>query len=156
MEYASRGVGNAALTTGIIGTALGVIDGMGGIAGVLGGDRKPPMAPEDRPVSRYELGLVRESIGKDNEIALLKAKQYTDQVNAGVQAQIAGQNAWNAAQMVNIQNIQNLLNRLVQPCIPNGALNPGYGQAAVFPAFPPTPPVHTTPTPTTTQTTAGG
>ena len=155
MEYASRGVGNAALTTGIIGTALGVVDGMGGLAGLFG-DRRPPLNPEDRPVTRYEMGLIKESIGKDNEIALLKAQQYTDQVNAGIQAQIAGQNAWNAAQAVNIQNMQNLLGKLVQPCIPNAALNPGYGQAVVFPAFPPTPPVQTTtPTPTT-QSANGG
>ena len=155
MEYASRGVGNAALTTGIIGTALGVVDGMGGLAGLFG-DRRAPLAPEDKPVSRYELGLVRESIGKDNEITLLKAQQYTDQVNAGIQAQIAGQNAWNAAQAVNIQNMQNLLNKLVQPCIPNAALNPGYGQAVVFPAFPPAPPVQTAPATTSAQSTTNG
>ena len=36
MEYTSRGVGNAALATGIIGTTLGALDGMGGLAGMLG------------------------------------------------------------------------------------------------------------------------
>ena len=151
MEYASKAVGNAGLVTGIIGTTLGALDGLGGLTGVLGN-----RDPGDKPVTRYEMSLIKESLGKDNEIAMLKAQKYTDQVNAGVQAQIAGQNAWNAAQMVNIQNMQNMLNRLVQPCIPNGALNPGYGQAVVFPAFPPTPPVQTVTTPTTTQTTAGG
>ena len=135
MEYTSKGVGNAALATGIIGTTLGALDGMGGLAGLLG-ERKPPMNPEDRPVTRYEMGLIRESIAKDNEIAMLKAQQYTDQINVGVQAQIAGQNAWNAAQAVNIQNIQNLLGKLVQPCIPNAALTPGYGQAQVYPVIP--------------------
>lgn len=30
MEYASRAVGNAGLTTGIIGTALGALNGAGG------------------------------------------------------------------------------------------------------------------------------
>lgn len=99
------------------------------------------------------MGLIKESMSKDNEIALLKANQYADHINAGVQAQIAGQNAWNSAQMVNIQNMQNLLNRLVQPCIPNTALNPGYGLAQVFPTFPPVPPA--TVTPTTTQTGTG-
>jgi len=33
MEYASKGVGNAGLTTGIIGTALGALNGAGGIIG---------------------------------------------------------------------------------------------------------------------------
>ena len=37
MEYTSKAVGNAALTTGIIGTALGAMTGAGGIAGILGG-----------------------------------------------------------------------------------------------------------------------
>lgn len=31
MEYASRAVGNAGLTTGIIGTALGALNGAGGL-----------------------------------------------------------------------------------------------------------------------------
>lgn len=135
MEYTSKGVGNAALATGIIGTTLGALDGMGGLAGILG-DRRQSMNPEDRPVTRYEIGLIRDSIAKDNEIAILKAQQYADQINVGVQAQIAGQNAWNAAQMVNIQNIQNLLGKLVQPCIPNSSLTPGYGQAQVYPVIP--------------------
>ena len=133
MEYASRAVGNAALTTGIIGTTLGVLDGMGGIAGILGSNRNPP-ASEDKHVTRYEMGLIRESIAKDNEIALLKAQQYTDHVNAGVQGQIAGQNAWNAAQAVNIQNLQNLLGQIAKPFVPNIALAPGYGPVEVVPA----------------------
>lgn len=36
MEYASKGVGTAALTTGIIGTTLGALEGVGGISGLLG------------------------------------------------------------------------------------------------------------------------
>ena len=131
MEYTSKGVGNAALTTGIIGTALGVLDGMGGIAGVLG-DRRPP-DPEDRPVTRYEMGLIREALAKDNEIAVLKAQQYTDHVNAGVQGQIAAQNSWNAAQAVNIQNIQGLLAQIAKPFVPNYALAPGFGPVQVIP-----------------------
>lgn len=92
MEYTSRGVGNAALATGIIGTTLGALDGMGGLAGLFG-NRRPPIDPGDRPVTRYEMDLIRDAISKDNEIALLKANKYTDQVNAGIQGQIAAQNA---------------------------------------------------------------
>ena len=130
MEYTSRGVGNAALATGIIGTTLGALDGMGGLAGLFG-NRRPPIDPGDRPVTRYEMGLIRDAISKDNEIALLKANKYTDQVNAGIQGQIAAQNAWNAAQTVNIQNIQNILGQVVKPFVPNYALSPGYGFAQV-------------------------
>lgn len=130
MEYTSRGVGNAALATGIIGTTLGALDGMGGLAGVFG-NRRPPIDPGDRPVTRYEMDLIRDAISKDNEIALLKANKYTDQMNAGIQGQIAAQNAWNAAQTVNIQNIQNILGQVVKPFVPNCALSPGYGFAQV-------------------------
>lgn len=131
MEYTSRGVGNAALATGIIGTTLGALDGMGGLAGMFG-NRRPPVDPGDRPVTRYEMGLIRESIGKDNEITLLKAQQYADQINVGVQGQIAAQNAWNAAQAVNIQNIQVLLGQVVKPFVPNSVLAPGYGPVDVI------------------------
>lgn len=37
MEYASRAVGNAGLTTGIISTALGALNGAGGIGELIGG-----------------------------------------------------------------------------------------------------------------------
>lgn len=33
MEYASKGIANAGLATGIIGTTLGALDAMGGVAG---------------------------------------------------------------------------------------------------------------------------
>ena len=77
-EYASNAKGNAALTTGIIGTALGGINALGGlgaIGGLFGNNNKqqpvvvpppPPFPPPfgpfppepgDRPVTRYEMGL---------------------------------------------------------------------------------------------------
>ena len=36
MDYASKAVGTAGLTLGIIGTSLGALAGAGGLAGVLG------------------------------------------------------------------------------------------------------------------------
>ena len=36
-NYASKGVANAGLTTGIIGTSLGALNAMGGAGGLLGG-----------------------------------------------------------------------------------------------------------------------
>lgn len=73
-EYASNAKGNAALTTGIIGTALGginAIGGLGALGGLFGNNRQQqaapvpppppfgPFSPEpgDRPVTRYEMGL---------------------------------------------------------------------------------------------------
>ena len=73
MEYASNGKANAALTTGIIGTA-GV--GLGLLGNLLGGglnDREQQLAE------------------KDSEIALLKANTYNDQKSLEMYAYIDGQ-----------------------------------------------------------------
>ena len=118
------------------------------------------MSEGDRLVTRYEMGLIKESIAKDNEITLLKAQQYTDQTAMGIQGQISAQNAWNAAQGVNIQTIKEQLGQVVKPFVPNYALAPGYGFAQVFPTpspfppyFPPVPPTVSTPEATGTGTT---
>ena len=137
MEYASKGIANAGLATGIIGTTLGALDAMGGVAGLLGGRQQ--VSDGDRPVTRYEMGLIQESISKDNEITLLKSQKYTDQVAMGIQGQISAQNAWNSAQMVNIQNIKEQLSQVVKPFVPPYAI-------ATYPYYPPVPEV----TPATT------
>ena len=85
MEYASNGKANAALTTGIIGTA-GV--GLGLLGNLLGGGwgMNPAAAmaagaacSENTPVTRYELDREQQLAAKDAEIALLKANTYNDQ-----------------------------------------------------------------------------
>ena len=45
-EYASKGVGTAGLTTGIIGTVLGSGILNGGLAGILGGNQNPSASQE--------------------------------------------------------------------------------------------------------------
>lgn len=105
MEYASAGKGNAALTTGIIGTVLGGIASAGGIGSLLGLG-KTNESEGDRPVTRYEMSLMQALSEKNTEIAMLKAQQYTDGAMNGVQAQIAQQNAWNAVQQANFQTLQ--------------------------------------------------
>jgi hypothetical protein len=78
MEYASKGVANAGLTTGIIGTALGALNG--GLGNILGGWGIGNCGcPENMPVTRYEFGLEQSNAAKDSEIALLKANTYNDQ-----------------------------------------------------------------------------
>lgn len=97
MEYTSRAVGNAALATGIIGTSLGALSGAGGLAGLFGfGPRPLPPDPGDKPVTRFEMGLYKEISEKNDEIVLLKANQYSDNKDIGLQAQISQQVAWNA------------------------------------------------------------
>lgn len=105
MEYASAGKGNAALTTGIIGTVLGGIASAGGIGSLLGLG-KTNESEGDRPVTRYEMSLMQALSEKNTEIAMLKAQQYTDGAMNGVQAQIAQQNTWNAVQQANFQTLQ--------------------------------------------------
>lgn len=77
MEFASKGVGTAGLTTGIIGSALGLLNGggIGNILGIGGGN----CCPENQPVTRYELGLEQSNAAKDAEIAQLRANTYQDQ-----------------------------------------------------------------------------
>nr|DAI45971.1 MAG TPA: hypothetical protein [Caudoviricetes sp.] len=96
MEYASNGKANAALTTGIIGTA-GV--GLGLLGNLLGGWGMNPAAAmaagaacsENTPVTRYELDRGQQLAAKDAEIALLKANTYNDQKMLEVYAYIDGQ-----------------------------------------------------------------
>lgn len=67
MEYASRGVATAGLTTGIIGTALGVLNGSNcGNGGLLGGLFGNNCCNERSSVL-------------EAEIAMLKAERYTDE-----------------------------------------------------------------------------
>lgn len=87
-RYASAGKGNAALTTGIIGTAgvgLGLLGNLLGGNGLMGwnggcnGGCNGPACSENVLVNRYELGLEQANAAKDAEISLLKANTYNDQ-----------------------------------------------------------------------------
>lgn len=126
-EFASKGVANAGLTTGIIGTAGWLLNG--GLGNVLGGGA---MCSENQVVNRYELGLHQEIAAKDVRIGLLEADKYTDQKIAdfadrvserfrNVEAQIAAQAVTNAQITANIACMQqNLatLNGLTKTIVP--------------------------------------
>lgn len=150
MEFTSKAVGNAALTTGIIGTSLGALSGAGGLAGLFGfGPRpNPPADPGDKPVTRYEMSLYKEISEKNDEIVLLKAEQYSDNKDAGLQAQISQQAVWNATAGATMgclaQQIQQLQS-VTKLMIPNGNIAPGWGAVTIEP----------TPAPAATTTTGG-
>lgn len=81
MEY-TAGRGTTAL--GIIGTVLGgtALAGNGVLGNLLGGANAAPAACMDSnnmPINRYDMGLIRDNMAKDSEIALLKANTFTDQ-----------------------------------------------------------------------------
>lgn len=156
-EYASKGVGTAGLTTGIIGTvgtaiATGLLGGNGGLGGIFGGNQNPAASPV------YQLSQ------KDNEIALLKAQQYSDNKTFALSERVANLESKVVAIETaaplrdkilsdSIINLQATLARIAVPMVPNYALAPGYGPAMVAPLPPPFPPVAnsgTTTTPTTT------
>lgn len=141
MEYASNAKANAALTTGIIGTSLGAIASAGGIANILGikpGVTNNSTSDGDRPVTRYEMGLIQMSNNKDNEITLLKSQQYTDKAMFGVQAQLGQQTAWNATQQANLGFLQAQVNdalSISKRFVPNANIAPGWGPVLVEPAI---------------------
>lgn len=136
-EYASKGVGTAGLTLGIIGTSLasGILNGNG--LGGLFGNSNPTASPI------YQLSQ------KDTEIAQLKAERYADaqvkELTADVSVLKQRVAAIEVAEplreqilMQNINSLQATIGRLVQPMIPNANIAPGWGPAFVSP-FPPPP-----------------
>lgn len=135
VQYASNGKGNLGVTLGAIGTGLGAVSAAGGLAGLLG--LAPQNSdPNEKPVTRYEMGLIRESMAKDAEIAALKGQLYTDGRIAGVQAEISQQAVWNATQEGIIRcQAQQLaqLYSMTKLVIPNGNVSPGWGPVDVYP-----------------------
>ena len=165
-EYASNAKANAGLTLGIIGTSLGALSGAGGLAGVLGFGQKP-VDPGDKPVTRYEMGL-------------MKANSHADNGDFALQRQIDGQGAVNAAVTATLNNQQRQIDEITSVTrrfVPNESVAPGWGRAQVqpapalppyympwfppipgFPPYPPAPPAQnsTTTTPDAASSTTGG
>lgn len=80
MEFASNAKGNAALTTGIIGTALGGLTALGSGVGLWnnGYNGYNNGYGCDHVVTREELHYAQALAAKDSEIALLKSEQNTE------------------------------------------------------------------------------
>ena len=128
VQYASNGKGNLGVTLGAIGTGLGAMAGAGGLAGLFG-VRPGGGDPEDRPVTRYEMGLISEN-------TLLKANQYSDARANGLQQEISDQMVWNATQegILKQQTAQIAqLYSLTKLVVPNDAVMPGWGAVTIKP-----------------------
>lgn len=117
--YASKGVAGAGLGLGIAGTALGVLNGMGGCGGnLLGGlFNGGGCCHENTVINRYELGLEQASAAKDSKIALLESTihtndkilevyQYVDGRLRSIEGQIAQQAVVNAQVTANLSCMQ--------------------------------------------------
>ena len=124
VQYASNGKANAALTTGIIGTSLGAIASMGGLAGLLGlNPQNQNTDPNEKPVTRYEMALIQEN-------TLLKANQYVD-------SKMLPQAVWNATQEGILRNQADQLKQLyslTKLVVPNDSVTPGWGAVSIKPA----------------------
>lgn len=161
MIPASRGVANAGLTTGIIGTALGVLNGG---AGLLNNYAAAPAAmaavnADEHFVTRHELDLIRELQNKEGQVAILQSEKYTDQklvevynaLNAqdkAIRADVAAnyrefrdftdqQSTYNGVNTATLGCMQNQINQLLgltKLVIPNGSCCPGWGAVEVKPA----------------------
>lgn len=162
-SYASSGVGTTALVLSSVATAAvtGLIGGGNGLSGLFGGGNQNPANN-----ATYQLAK------KDNEIALLRAQQYSDNKDAAISERISKIDARVIALetaaplreqifMGGLANLSEKVNAICRPCVPNYALNPGYGPAMVAPMPPPFPPVvaptvngGTTATPATTSAAA--
>ena len=137
----AAGVANAGLTTGIIGTVLGLTQN-GALNGILGGGNQ---CNDTRTISALE-----------SEIAMLKAEKYTDNVGTGVYAElnkkytelaqfIAALDKQNAVfEAVNSERITCLSNRvaaiegLTKMVVPTSSVCPGWGNVTITPAAAPT------------------
>lgn len=141
-SYASTGVGTTALVLSSVATAAvtGLIGNGGGLGGLFGGNQNPTANPT------YQLAQ------KDNEIAILKAQQYTDnkvfalseKVSALETKVVSIETAAPLRDKILSDSILNLQTQLAEISVrkvPNYAVAPGWGPAMVAPVPPPFPPV---------------
>ena len=162
MEYASNAKGNLGVTLGAVGTGLGILDGGASLLGRMLGGNGMNAAPEDRPVTRYEVGLIQDTINQKIDNSYLRGQLDTAAKFEGVQRQLADQLAFNATVSANTNavaqqtaELRNNFDRLTRVFVPNENIAPGWGFANVqpapplppypyfplFPSFPPVPPV---------------
>jgi hypothetical protein len=144
-EFASRGVGAAGLTTGIIGTSLGALNG--GFLGNLFGTNNHACG-ENSCVNRYELGLEQKIAALESGIALrdaniyndgkiLELYKYIDGKIEGINSKICDQAVFNATTTATMNCIAGQVNALLgltKLVIPNGSVCPGWGNVTVSPA----------------------
>lgn len=150
-EFASRGVGAAGLTTGIIGTAFGAMNS-GILPNLFGTGRTGCCDSANMPVTRYELGQESKIAELQSQIALRDANTYNDQKLLevykyfdakveGINSRLCDQAVWNATQTATIScmggQIAQLLS-LTKLVVPNASVCPGWGNVTITPATTPT------------------
>lgn len=144
-EYASHGVGAAGLTTGIIGTSLGVLNSglfNGGLGGLFGNNCA---CSESMAVNRYEAGQNARIAELETEVKLRdanfytlsemgKLRNYVDSKLEHVEHQLCDQRVYNATNTAAISCIQGQIAQLLsltKLVVPNGSICPGWGDVTV-------------------------
>lgn len=158
MEYASKGVANAGLTTGIIGASLGALNS-GLFNGILSGQNcQNGWNGNCGGVDRYELTMTQQMANKDMEIAYWRGQDETNRKISDAYAKLEGQinhlahevqrnkdeqnginlqqavyNGTNTATIGCIRGQIDQLYGLTRLRIPNGVICPGWGDVTVTP-----------------------
>ena len=145
MEYASRGVANAGLTTGIIGSALGAMNS-GILPNLFGGGNCG--CSENMAVNRYEATQNARIAELETEVKLRdanfytlsemgKLREYVDNKFARVEHELCEQKVYNATLNSTVGCISGqvaALMNLTKLVIPNASICPGWGNVTVAPA----------------------
>ena len=142
-DFASKGVGAAGLTTGIIGTTLGAM--ASGIVPGLFGNNAAAACQENQPVNRYEAAQAARIAQLETEVKLRdanfytlgemgKLRDYVDAKFAKVEGELCNQRVVNAQIIGNTTcmagQIQQLYG-LTKLIVPNGSICPGWGDVTV-------------------------
>jgi hypothetical protein len=142
-EYASRGVGNAALTTGIIGTSgfgLNLLSNL--LTGMAGNGC---CNSDNMAVNRYEASQNAKIAALETEVKLRDANFYTlsemgklrDYVDGrinGIEQEICQQRVYNATNNAAMNCMQGQIAQLyslTKLVVPNGSICPGWGDVSV-------------------------
>lgn len=151
-EFASNAKGNAALTTGIIGTAGTGLALLNGLGGILGGGMACAPCSENTPVNRYEAEKDAKIAKLESDLALRdatayilgetgKLRDYFEAKFDRVECQLSDQKAYNAANNATIGCISNQIAQLfsiTKIVVPNTSVCPGWGNVTITPAATPT------------------
>ena len=141
MEYASKGVANAGLTTGIIGSALGAMNS-GILPGLFGSNCG---CSENMAVNRYEASQSARIAELETEVKLRdanfyalsevgKLRDYMEHRFDKVEHEICDQKVYNATNTAAISCIQGQVAQLMsltKLVIPNSSVCPGWGDVTV-------------------------
>lgn len=135
MEYASRGVGAAGLTTGIIGSALGVLNG--GLGGLMNGGCGMAYnggmgtyqyeLNEAQKISELQAGIALRDANVYNDQKMLDLYKYFDGKIGYIEQQISQQSVVNAQITANLACMQkdiDTLQGLTKTIVPISSICP--------------------------------